>query len=135
MQTHCRTRRLVKTLPLIVSVAFGLSACASADYRPVVDMAGHTNAQYNRDLAMCQYQARSVRNNTNEAEDAGIGGVGGAAGGAVLGAIGGDAALGAGVGALAGLVGVGAYKEAKTENREEQIVKNCMRTHGFTLLG
>jgi outer membrane lipoprotein SlyB len=135
MKTHCRARRPVKSMLLLVCVGFGLSACAGADYRPVVDMAGHSNAQYNRDLALCQYQARSVRNNANEAEDAGLGAVGGAAGGAVLGAVGGAAGIGAGVGALAGFVGVGAYKEAQTENREEQIVKNCMRMHDFTILG
>ena len=113
----------VKLMPLIVGVTIGLSACAGADYRPVVDMTGHTQAQYNHDLALCQYQARSVRNNGNEVKDAAIGAVGGAAGGALLGAIGGDAGLGAGVGALVGLVGTAGYKEAQTENREENIVK------------
>ncbi len=112
-----------------------LSACAGADYKPVVDMRGHTKAAYDRDLATCQETARSARNNTNIAEDAGIGAVGGAAIGAVGGAIGGDAGLGAGVGALAGLLGTGAYEEGKTENREERIVKNCMRSHGYTILG
>jgi hypothetical protein len=124
---------LAKSMPLIVGVAIGLSACAGADYRPVVDMTGHTKAQYNHDLALCQYQARSVRNNGNEAKDAAIGAVGGAGGGALLGAIGGNAALGAGVGALAGLVGTAGYKEAQTENREEDVVKRCMRSKGFTI--
>jgi outer membrane lipoprotein SlyB len=123
----------VKSMSLIVGVTIGLSACAGADYRPVVDMTGHTQAQYNRDLALCQYQARSVRNNGNEVKDAAIGTVGGAAGGALLGAIGGNAGLGAGVGALVGLVGTAGYKEAQTENREENVVKRCMRARGFTI--
>jgi outer membrane lipoprotein SlyB len=124
---------LVKSMSLIIGVTIGLSACAGADYRPVVDMNGHTQTKYNHDLALCQYQARSVRNNGNEAKDAAIGAVGGAAGGALLGAIGGSAGLGAGVGALAGLVGTAGYKEVQTENREENVVKSCMRAKGFTI--
>ena len=124
---------LVKSMSLIVGVTISLSACAGADYRPVVDMNGHTQTQYNHDLALCQYQARSVRNNGNEAKDAAIGAVGGAAGGALLGAIGGSAGLGAGVGALAGLVGTAGFKEAQTENREENVVKSCMVAKGFTI--
>lgn len=123
----------MKSMTLIVGATIGLSACAGADYRPVVDMNGHTTAQYNHDLVLCQYQARSVRNNGNEAKDAAIGAVGGAAGGALLGAIGGSAGLGAGIGALAGLVGTAGYKEVQTENREENVVKGCMRAKGFTI--
>jgi len=111
----------------------GLGGCAGADYRPVVDMTGHTQAQYDSDLASCQATARQARNNEDIAVDTGLGAVGGAALGAVGGAIGGNAGLGAGVGALAGAVGTGAYKEAETENREETIVKSCMRHKGFTV--
>jgi hypothetical protein len=128
-------RRFTKSLLLIASVTGGLAACAGADFRPVVDMTGHTQAQYDRDLAACQNQARSVRDNDDVAEDAGLGALGGAAGGAVLGAIGGNAGLGAGVGAVAGLVGGGGYKEAQTESREERIITNCMRARGFNVLG
>lgn len=119
----------------IFGVMLCLSACAGADFRPVVDMRGHTDAAYDRDLATCQQEARGVRNNTDIAEDAGAGALGGAAVGAVGGAIGGAPLLGAGVGALAGLVGGGGYKEAQTENREQRIVKNCMRARGYNVLG
>ena len=121
-------------LPVMAATLF-LSACAGADYQPVVDMRGHSDAAYDRDVATCQDTARTARNNTNIAEDAGIGALGGAALGAVGGAIGGAPGLGAGVGALAGLAGVGGYEEANTENREERIVKNCMRSHGYAILG
>jgi len=40
-----------------------------------------------------------------------------------------------GVGALAGLVGGGGFKEAQTENREQQVVKNCIRARGYNVLG
>jgi outer membrane lipoprotein SlyB len=123
--------------PTLLAIALGLSACGGggADYRPVVDMSGHTEAAYDRDLAACQRTARTARNNTNVAEDAGIGAAGGGAIGAVAGAMGGNPLLGAGAGALAGLVGGGGYEETKTENREERIVKNCVRARGYAILG
>lgn len=119
----------------MLATALWVGACAGGDYRPVVDMHGHTEAQYDRDVAQCQQVARNTRNNTKEAENAGIGAAAGGAGGAVLGAIGGDPLLGAGVGALAGLVGTGGYEEATTEKREEKIVKNCIRARGYDILG
>jgi len=121
----------------MLTIALWLSACAGggADYRPVVEMSGHTQETDDRDLAACQQTARAARNNTNVAEDAGLGAAGGGALGAVAGAIGGDPLLGAGVGALAGLVGGGGYAEATTESREQRIVKNCVRARGYTVLG
>jgi outer membrane lipoprotein SlyB len=121
----------------MLTIALCLSACAGggADYRPIVEMSGHTQETYDRDVAACQQTARAARNNTNVAEDAGMGAAGGGALGAVAGAIGGDPLLGAGVGALAGLVGGGGYAEATTESREQRIVKNCVRARGYTVLG
>ena len=126
-----------RTVAAMLGTAFLLAACADAgaDYRPVVDMRGHSQAAYDRTVAECQQTARTARNNTGEAEDAGIGALAGGAGGAVLGAIGGNALLGAGVGALAGAAGTGGYEEVTTEHREETIVRNCMRAHGFSVLG
>src|SRR5262249_24439136 len=118
----------------VIATAFCVSACAGADYRPVVDMRGHSEAAYDRDVAACQQTARAARNNSAETEDAGIGAAAGCAGVAVLGAIGGDPLLGAGVGALAGLAGTAGYEEAKTETREERIVRNCMRVRGYSIL-
>lgn len=122
---------------LAVALATPLCACAGAgaDYRPVVDMRGHTEAAYDHDVAACQQTARTARTNTNEAEDAGIGAAAGGAGGAVLGAIGGDPLLGAGLGMAAGLLGTGGYEEASTETREERVVRNCMRDRGYSILG
>jgi hypothetical protein len=121
----------------MLAIALGLSACAGsgADYRPVVDMSGHSHVAYDRDAAACQQTARAARNNTDTAEDAGMAAVGGGAVGAVAGAIGGAPLLGAGVGLLAGAVGGGGYEEATTENREERIVKYCVHARGYTILG
>src|SRR5882757_9348099 len=106
----------------ILTIALCLSACAGggADYRPVVEMNGHSQEAYDRDVAACQQTARAARDNTDIAEDAGLSAAGGGALGAVAGAIGGAPLLGAGVGALAGLAGGGGYAEATTENREER---------------
>ncbi len=130
-----RRMSAARTTAAMLATALWVGACAGADYRPVVDMRGHSEAQYDRDLGECQQTARTTRNNTKEAENAGIGAAAGGAGGAVLGAIGGNPLLGAGVGALAGLVGTGGYEEATTEKREEKIVKNCMRDRGYSILG
>jgi hypothetical protein len=89
---------------------------------PVVEMSGHTQETYDRDLAACQQTARAARNNTNVAEDVGMG----AAGGGALGAV---------AGALAGLVGGGGYAEATTECREQRMVEICVRARGHTVLG
>jgi outer membrane lipoprotein SlyB len=124
-----------RTAAAMLATALCVGACAGADYRPVVDMQGHTEVAYDRDVAECQQMARTARDNTSEAEGAGVGAAAGGAGGALLGAIGGDPLLGAGVGALAGLVGTGGYEEVKTENREETIVRNCMRSRGYSILG
>jgi outer membrane lipoprotein SlyB len=134
-QAASRRMPVAATTAALFATALGLSACAGADYRPVVDMRGHSEAAYDRDVAECQQTARTARNNTKEAENAGIGAAAGGAGGAVLGAIGGSPLLGAGVGALAGLVGTGGYEEATTEKREERIVRNCMRARGYSILG
>jgi outer membrane lipoprotein SlyB len=120
---------------LATALCVGAGPTAGADYRPVVDMQGHTEVAYDRDVAECQQMARTARDNTSEAEGAGVGAAAGGAGGALLGAIGGDPLLGAGVGALAGLVGTGGYEEVTTEKREETIVRNCMRSRGYSILG
>jgi hypothetical protein len=125
----------LKSVPVILSLAVSVSGCGGADFRPVIDMRGHTEVAYQQDLAACQRQTRGVRKNTDIAEEAGIGALGGAAGGAVFGAIGGAPGLGAGVGALTGIVGGGGYKEVETERREERVVKNCMSARGYNILG
>ena len=126
--------RSLDPIPAILA-ALCLSSCAGADYRPVVDMRGHNEAAYDRDLTACQETARGIRNNAAEAENAGIGAAAGGAGGALLGAIGGNPLLGAGVGALAGLAGTAGFEESQTETREERIVRNCMRARGYSVLG
>src|SRR5262249_55226743 len=47
-----RTMRPLWSVPLMAWLVVGLGSCAGPDYRPVVDMPGHTATQYNRDLAI-----------------------------------------------------------------------------------
>jgi outer membrane lipoprotein SlyB len=122
-------------IAVVLATAYCLGGCAGADSRPIVDMRGHSEGAYDCDIAPGQASAHTARDNGTEAEDAGIGALAGGGGAAVLGAIGGNPLLGAGVGALAGLAGTAGYEEAKTETREERLVRNCMRARGYTILG
>jgi hypothetical protein len=106
-----------------IVLCLSASAGGGAEYRPVVDMSGRTYEAYDRDIAACQQTARTVRNNADVAEDAGMAAAGGGALGTVAGPVGGDPLQGAGVGVLVGLAGGGGYAEASTENREEHVVK------------
>src|SRR5258707_13203275 len=84
--------------PAILGITLCLSACAGigADYRPVVDMSGHTQEAYDRDVAACQQTAAAVRKNTRADENAGVGVAGGRALGFHDGGIGGGPLLAAG---------------------------------------
>ncbi len=121
---------------LVVLVA--LSDCAGKGHRPIVDFAaspGKTSETYERDLADCQKYAESVSPGRSAAQ----GGAGGAFLGGVLsglfagifdGSVGRGAAAGAAVGAVGGAVG-GAASAGRTQ---EEIINNCMRGRGYSVL-
>ncbi len=116
----------MKQLILILICSATLVACAHRQ-RIIVDMKGVDAAQYQRDLVECQSYAAQV------ARQAGKGAVGGAVVGGAVGAIIGDsdtAKKGAGVGAVTGLVKGG----AKTRREKQNVVKNCLRGRGYTVL-
>lgn len=116
----------IRILAAAISTTLLLAACAG---RPVVDTKNVDMARYERDLAECQ--AYADQSSTTAA--AGRGAVGGAALGGILGAIFGDsgsAARGAGAGGVIG----GARGAASGSNEEEQIVKNCLRGRGYSVL-
>lgn len=115
-----------------------LSVVACADQtRPVVDpttsVQGGVN--YERDLVECQSLARQ----TSPGEQAVRSGAGGAALGAALGAIGGaltggNIGFAAGMGAAAGAATGAAAGGVSGSAEQEQIVKNCMRNRGYSVL-
>ncbi len=115
-----------------------IAGCASS-YTPVVDFQASTNTPENFDqnLEACRNLAQQ---GSGAVEDAAVAGVGGAALGAATGAIAGailgggagtGAAAGAAIGGTAGTVG-GA---AQGVSDEKQMVRNCLRGRGYSVIG
>lgn len=122
-----------------LGLALLLSACAATpQYRPKVDMAGKTPAEYDYDLLICRENARQV----DIVMGVAIGVVAGAALGALGGAIAGDAGTGAAIGAASGAVAGGAVASAsndvKAANAAEdpmaKRIRACMTERGYTVL-
>ncbi|MEQ8654286.1 MAG: hypothetical protein RIC87_17605 [Kiloniellales bacterium] len=115
-----------------------IAGCASS-YTPTVDFAASTNTpeNFDKNLQECRNLAQQ---GSSVVEDTAVAGVGGAALGAATGAIAGailgggagtGAAAGAAIGGTAGTVG-GA---ASGISDEKQMVRNCMRGRGYSVIG
>jgi len=125
----------MKRFLAIAMASATLVGCAQT-YQPVVDTKGQDSARYQQDLYECRQYAEQV----SPAGQAAVGGLGGAAAGAALGAITGalvggvsageGAAVGAATGGAVG-VGTGAYKGV---NEQQQIIDNCLRGRGYSVL-
>ncbi|MEZ4599045.1 MAG: hypothetical protein R2940_04570 [Syntrophotaleaceae bacterium] len=119
-------------------LAVVLSACSGKSHRPMVDFAaspGKTTTTYEQDLADCQQYAESVSSGRSTAQ--------GAAGGAALSGIisgvfgaiiGSDVGTSAAAGAAAGAIGGGAGGAASAANTQQEIINNCMRGRGYSVL-
>ena len=111
---------------IIVAITFA-SGCAANRSKPIIDPDSVDMELYQYDLAECEQIAEQVE------QKAGSSAVGGAVVGGLIGAIVGDsdsAARSAGVGGvLGGVKGAG-----KTERERSQVVKNCLRNRGYTVL-
>ena len=116
-----------------------LAACAfPPEYKPVVDMTGHTQAQYDYDLTLCRENAKQLYILPGVA----IGVVAGAATGAGVGAVtsdaGSGAATGVGIGAVSGGAAGSLYPTAKTATTGVDPlagqIRQCLEQHGYTLL-
>ena len=122
---------MTKSLMSVCFLVLVLGGCKShgPGGNVIVDMKGVNPADYQRDLNECQSYAQQVDT---------TGHVGGnAAGGAVVGgAIGGifgggeGAARGAGAGAVTG----GARGVEQSAGERHQVVANCLRHRGYTIL-
>ncbi len=108
-----------------------VGACSSD---PIIDTKGVDNAKYQQDLAECKQYADQVDVASNAGTGALVGGAAGAAVGAVVGAITGapgtGAAIGAAGGGTSGLFGGG----AKGYSKQQQVVRNCLRGRGYSVL-
>ncbi len=112
----------------VLMLAAALTGCASsgANYRPLVDMQGRSDAQYNRDASECQAYARARMD---------------AAQGAVMGAV----ALGILTSVLSprgtknyaaqqGAIVGGVAGAASANDTQETIVKRCLAGRGYNVL-
>ena len=118
-----------RALVCVVLVAtVSLYACASGrGSKPVIDPDGVDMGRYQADLAECNRIAEQVEQKAAE------GALGGALVGGLIGAVIGDSdsvKKGAGVGAVSGA----ARGAAETRREKAQVVKNCLRSRGYTVL-
>ncbi|MBY6082624.1 MULTISPECIES: glycine zipper family protein [Ruegeria] len=121
-------RKLSMILPAILVA--GACTNTGANYQPIVD--GPVSPNYNADLAQCQAVAR--QQGTIDSNTAGAAAIG-AAGAAGTKAIIDDSASDLGRAAVAGaLVGAGASALQNTQ-KQEVIVRNCMRGRGYNVVG
>ncbi|HLI13628.1 MAG TPA: hypothetical protein VKY65_18705 [Alphaproteobacteria bacterium] len=116
-----------------------LGACAGVpEYRPAVDMTGHTQAQYDFDLEVCREDAAQI----DILRGAAIGAIAGTAIGAGAGTFLGDTGVGAVTGLAGGALAGGAagslYGKAETarsgSDPDAPFIRSCMAQRGYVLL-
>jgi len=122
------------TRALAVVLSLGVAACAQS-YQPVIDMKGVDEAKYQQDLSECRAYAEQVSPAGQAATSGGIGALLGAALGAIAGAFSGDAGRGAAIGASVGGVGGAASGVGEGVSDQKQIIRNCLRGRGYSVLG
>jgi len=118
---------------VVAAVAIALAGCAKS-YEPIVDMKGVDAARYQQDLAECRTYAERV-SPAGEAATGGLLGAGiGAALGAIVGAFGGGAGGGAAIGASVGGAGGAASGGLHGVEGQKQVINNCLRGRGYSVL-
>ena len=131
--------RVAMILMALVPACAEMAACSfPKEYEPVVDMAGHTQAQYDYDLTLCRENAKEL----DILPGVAIGVVVGAGLGGAFGALAGDAGNGAAIGVPAGAIAGGAagslYQPAKISlegtDPHANYVRECLKGRGYTLL-
>ncbi len=119
-------------------LALPLAACSGKTHRPIVDFKGSpgkTEYSYEQDLVECQQYAEAI----SSGESAGKGAFGGAAlGGTISGVVGAITGNNVGTsiaaGAAAGGIGGGAAGAGSAARSQKQIINNCMRGRGYSVL-
>jgi hypothetical protein len=119
-------------LSIVFSMCF-FYGCAA--YRPIVDMRGVVKWQYDLDLHECQKYAEQVSTGATVAAGAGAGAGLGALAGLIVGIAfnvdpGELAGFGAAIGGLHGAVAGG----SAAAQSQMEIIKNCMRGRGYSVL-
>jgi outer membrane lipoprotein SlyB len=111
----------------IALVLLALVTAGCAGYRPIVDMKGVNEEQYEADLKECQQYAEQVNVAGETAAGAGIG----AAFGAAVSAAGrGRVGPGAAVGAVTGLAAGG----GRAASGQKHVINRCLAGRGYKVL-
>lgn len=121
-----------RSFPILLSLC--LAACAQS-YEPIIDMKGVDEAKYRQDLSECRAYAEEVSPAGEAAKSGGIGAALGAALGAIAGAFTGGAGRGAAIGASVGGVGGAASGVGQGVSDQKQVIRNCLRGRGYSVLG
>lgn len=122
----------MKTVAALLVMAI-LAGCANtgANYRPLVDLQGRSEAQYQNDLNQCQGYAAKVM---GAGEKAAIGAVAGAViGAAIAGLFGGDRRSRNDSSMYGALAGAGSGG-ASGENEQRTIIRRCLSGRGYNVL-
>ena len=115
---------------LVIAISVFLTACAGANYRPMIDSRNVDMNKYEMDLRDCQQYAGQV---AGAGEHAAIGAAVGAGLGYLLGRAAGaryDAAATGRVGAVAGAASGGAQGEMS----QRDVIRRCMSGRGYSVL-
>ncbi|MFD2178371.1 hypothetical protein [Veronia pacifica] len=123
----------MKHILTIIALLLVLTACAY-NKKPVVDLEGVDEAQYQRDFEYCQTLAEQV----DKGEAAKVGAANSSVSGAVIGAISGvledgigGAVTGAAVGGAIG-GGAGAVKGANDSTKDQaKVLRRCLKERGY----
>ena len=118
---------------VVMVMGLGLAGCAQT-YQPIIDTKGVEQTKYQQDLSECRTYAEQVSPAGKAATGGGIGAVLGAALGAIAGAFSGDAGTGAALGASVGAVGGTAEGAGQAAGDQKQIINNCLRGRGYSVL-
>ena len=116
----------MRTFVALITVALSACATSGARYVPVVDLRGHSQAQYAADLSKCQQYA-------TQRMDAAQGALIGAIGSAILGAVVSPRGYRNEVAGKAALLGAGVGAAGANET-QETIIKRCLAGRGYNVL-
>ena len=122
-------KEMKKIIAITLSLALGGCASSGANFRPVVDLKGRNQADYEQNLRECQQYALQV---AGAADQAATGAIAGALLGTAFAAIagGGNRNAAAGIGALSG-----ATSGAVAGERDQRtFISRCLAGRGFNVL-
>lgn len=117
-------------ITLIGCICMLPAACAS---KPIIDSKGVDMVQYQADLQDCAQIAEQVETGKQIAKSTGAGAAAGAAVGVVTSVITGDASDIA-YSAAYGAVGGGSTGAFRADEEKANVIKNCLRNRGYSVL-